>query len=233
MDALVEINGMATAFVAGLITSVHCVAMCGPLACLLLPRRDSSASYLQVTAVYHSCRILSYGLVGALAGGLGLLTAAWVSQYQVSLLRFFPWALVLFFVLMATRLDKRLPKPRWLSLWTIRAANRCQKLPALGGGAAVGLLTPLLPCGPLYFVFALALMTQSPVRGAEFLVAFGLGTLPLLWVAQAQLGVLQRKLSPQMMDYIQRGIATVAAIAIGYRLYVAETGEGGFFCSLM
>ena len=43
----------------------------------------------------------------------------------------------------------------------------------------------MLPCGPLYAVFALALMTQSPARGGEFLLLSGLGTLPLLWIVQA------------------------------------------------
>ena len=94
----------------------------------------------------------------------------------------------------------------------------------------MGLLTPLLPCAPLYAVFGLALMTQSPVRGAEFLLAFGLGTLPLLWITQAAFNRWQSRFSPKTVSRAQRLLALIVAVVLGWRLYAFETGEQGLFC---
>ena len=62
-------NG-TTALVAGLITSVHCVAMCGPLSCAFTPARAEDASPQLVLTCYHLAKLFAYGLVGALAGAL-------------------------------------------------------------------------------------------------------------------------------------------------------------------
>lgn len=174
--------------------------------------------------------MVSYTVCGALAGGLGLLALGWVDIYQQSLSRFLPWVLVLFFLLVAFRADRYFPKPAFLAPWLGRAQRRAQALPRPMAGLCVGLLTPLLPCGPLYAVFGLALMTQSPLRGAEFLLLFGLGTLPLLWAVQAAFSKWQGLISPVTISWIQRGLALVVAIILGLRLYLFETGQGGLFC---
>ena len=73
-------------------------------------------------------------------------------------------------------------------------------------------------------------MTQSPLRGAEFLLLFGLGTLPLLWVVQSAFSRWQGLISPVAISRIQRGLALAVAIILGLRLYFFETGQGGLFC---
>jgi len=224
------ITGPGPAFIAGLVTSLHCAGMCGPLACYLAPRPGSSTSFTTVTSLYQVGRMVSYTVCGALAGGLGLLALGWVDIYQQSLSRFLPWVLVLFFLLVAFRADRYFPKPAFLAPWLGRAQRRAQALPRPMAGLCVGLLTPLLPCGPLYAVFGLALMTQSPLRGAEFLLLFGLGTLPLLWAVQAAFSKWQGLISPVTISWIQRGLALVVAIILGLRLYLFETGQGGLFC---
>ena len=104
--------------------------------------------------------------------------------------------------------------------------------PRVGGGI-VGAVTPLLPCDPLYMVFALALMTQSPVRGAEFLLAFGLGTLHPLWLLQQQYVHWSARLTPKVVGRIRRGVALLAVLVLGARLLVFEfTNEAGLFCDL-
>jgi len=82
----------------------------------------------------------------------------------------------------------------------------------------MGGLTPLLPCGPLYFLIALSAMTGSALRGAEFMLAFGIGTVPLLWLAQSQFGWIRRHLSPLALARFQTGLAVVAALIISWRL---------------
>lgn len=230
MDSIQAISGPVTAFVAGLVTSLHCALMCGPLACYLAPKKDEPVTFVQAAAVYHGCRVISYTLIGALAGALGLLAFSWVDSYNMSPARFLPWALVLFFLSIAIRLDRWIPQSRWAATRLFKIRNQVQRLPRLSASAVTGTLTPLLPCAPLYAVFGLALMTQSPVQGAEFLFAFGAGTVALLALAQSQWIRLQGRFTPTQISWAQRGLAFVVALVIAWRLYLFETGEGGFFC---
>ncbi|MEX0326060.1 MAG: sulfite exporter TauE/SafE family protein [Puniceicoccaceae bacterium] len=224
------ITGPWPAFVAGLVTSLHCAGMCGPLACYLAPQPGSGTSFTTVTSLYQAGRLLSYTLIGILAGGLGMVALGWVDIYQHSLSRFLPWVLVVFFLLVALRADKYFPKPAFLTAALGRWQRKAHKLPRPAAGLTIGLLTPLLPCGPLYAVFGLALMTQSPARGGEFLLLFGLGTLPLLWIVQAAFNRWQSAITPVAISRIQRGLALAVAIILGIRLYLFETGQHGLFC---
>jgi len=104
---LAGINSPAAALVAGLVTSLHCAGMCGPLACGLMPVRGERADASTVASVYHLARLAGYGVLGALAGGLGHAPLAWVNG---SALRWLPWLMVLFFVALGLRLDRHLPK---------------------------------------------------------------------------------------------------------------------------
>jgi sulfite exporter TauE/SafE len=214
---LAGINSPATAFVAGLITSLHCAGMCGPLACALMPVRGSGTrdDPQTVSTVYHLARLTGYSLLGAIAGGLGRAPLTWISH---SALRWLPWALVLFFIALALRWDRFLPKIAALGKFTWKLQGWMRGRSRVEAAAAMGLATPLLPCGPLYFLVALALMSGSAVRGVEFMLAFGLGTVPLLWLAQTQFNWVRQRLSPLWLGRLRIALALATAAVIGWRL---------------
>lgn len=209
------IDSPTAAFVAGLVTSLHCAGMCGPLACSLMPVRGDAADAQTVSTTYHLTRLASYAALGALAGGLGELPLSFVSA---SFLRWFPWLLVLFFIALAFRLDRYVPKPAALSRLSFRLTARLRMRSRVHAAAALGLATPLLPCGPLYVLIALALVSGSALRGIEFMLAFGLGTVPLLWLAQSQFHWVRRKLSPLWLNRTRIVLALVTAALLGWRL---------------
>jgi sulfite exporter TauE/SafE len=68
-------------------------------------------------------------------------------------------------------------------------------------------------------MFGIALLSSNAARGAEFGLAFGLGTVPLLWLAQHQFHRLRLKLSPLTMSRLQRGLAFVTALIMAWRLH--------------
>lgn len=212
---LTAINSPAMAFAAGLITSLHCAGMCGPLACSLMPGRGDRSDAQTVSTVYHLFRLTSYGLLGSLAGGLGRLPLTWISQ---SALRWLPWVGVIFFVALALRWDRYLPKIPALGRFTLRLQGWLRGRSRTVAAASLGFATPLLPCGPLYFLVTLALLSGSAVRGAGFMLAFGLGTVPLLWLAQSQFHWVRHKLSPLWFDRLRIGFALITAVVIGWRL---------------
>jgi len=228
---LAGINGPAAAFLAGLVTSLHCAGMCGPLACALMPAGRDRADPQTVGAVYHLSRLAGYGLLGTLAGGVGRWPLALLSE---SALRYLPWLLVVFFVAVAVRFDQRLPKWPLLGrayLWLstqLRGHSRVQ------AAAALGFATPILPCGPLYFLLGLAMLAGSALHGAEILLAFGLGTVPLLWVAQTNFHWLRLKLGPRWLGRLQTTLALAAALILSWRLRATLGFDGpgatGFVC---
>lgn len=233
---LAGITGPGTALVAGLITSLHCAGMCGPLACALLPAARDEADPQTVSTVYHVSRLAGYGALGALAGGVGRLPLTLLGE---DALRYLPWLLVLFFIAVAVRFDQRLPK---LPLLGRAYAWIAAHLRGAGGpgrsrvraAAALGFATPLLPCGPLYFLISLALLSGSALRGAETLLAFGLGTVPLLWFAQANYHWLRLKLGPVWLARAQTALALTVAAVLVWRLRgtlgFAGPGVNNFVC---
>ncbi|OAM87829.1 sulfite exporter TauE/SafE family protein [Termitidicoccus mucosus] len=211
---LASVSTPAAAFVAGLVTSLHCAGMCGPLACWLTPTRPGEDA-MSVTLMYQATRLASYTLLGAVAGLAGMMPLAWMNT---SALRFLPWVLVLFFVAVALRLDRFLPRIPALARLALRVQAGQGKRSRLSAAAVLGSATPLLPCGPLYFLVTIAALSGSAARGMEFMLAFGCGTLPLLWLAQANFGWLRRRVSPVWISRAQTTLALAAAVIIAWRL---------------
>ncbi len=212
---LAGITGPGTALFAGLVTSLHCVGMCGPLACALMPARADEGDPHTLSTVYHLSRLTGYGLLGALAGGIGRLPLSLVGD---GALRYLPWLLVLFFVAVAVRFDRRLPRLPLLGRAYGFVAARLRSRSRFSAAVALGFATPLLPCGPLYFLLSLALLSGSALHGAETLLAFGLGTVPLLWLAQANYHLVRVRLGPVWLERTRTVLALAAAAVLVWRL---------------
>jgi len=213
MDAIHTTVG---ALVAGLVTSVHCVGMCGPIACGLSAMPASESERLLAATSYHGSRLTSYAVVGAICGAIGRQPLQWVFHSPAVIL---PWILAGLFLMFAFGLEKRLPRPVALLKFASRWRFKTARLTPVRSGLALGFLTPLLPCGPLYLLLGASLLSGSGWRGAEFAFAFGLGTVPLLWLAQTQLHRMKRRFSPKAMVRVQRGLALAAAMVMMWRLH--------------
>ena len=177
---------------------------------------------------YHMARILSYVLVGILAGSLSL---GFVQAFQWDITRFFPWVLVVMLLLFALGFDKlfnnkRLASPKFIA----RMMLKSRKMPGEVSTFAMGLLTPLLPCAPLYMVLWVALVSGSPFFGAQIMLGFSLGTIPLLWLAQSQYLRNREKWSGKTIQWVQRSVAVAAAIIIAARMIYVGTPLEGAAC---
>ncbi len=229
MSTLPEVSGLTGAFVAGLVTSLHCVGMCGPLACGLglLGGRQGDGAALQASVGYQGARMLAYTTLGAIAGAVGYIPSVLSGH---SLVSYLPWFMVVVLVVIGFGWEKRIPRIPAFSGILTRWRLRFHQAPPWKKGVALGVATPLLPCGPLYAMVGIGLLSGSAVRGAELMLAFGLGTLPLLWVAQTQTSWWGRRLNPTHLSILQRGVALLTAAVIAWRLRdtlpFVETGGG-------
>lgn len=206
----------AAALVAGLATSLHCAGMCGPIACGLGTLAKNEGERLTAASLYHGSRLVSYGIIGAVCGALGQQPLKWFFDSPAVLL---PWVMVAVLLATALGLDKKVPRPLVFQRITARMRMKSMKLPAYGSSSAMGLLTPFLPCGPLYLVFGASLLAGSAAKGAEFTLAFGLGTVPLLWLTQQQFHRIRGLLTPLAMGRLRRGLAFVTALMLAWRLH--------------
>jgi hypothetical protein len=211
-DSATTVTG---SFVFGLATSLHCIGMCGPLACVAA-QSGAGCVKLQNALHYQLARIASYTLLGAAAGGLGWLLRPQIARLtELSPLTGIGLAVAILLLLFG------LP-------YVLR--SRPQKLLSRIAPGWIGLATPLIPCGPLYFIIGIAALTGSAVRGATLMLVFGLGTLPLLWLAQHQWGRLQALLGARRAQLIQRGVLALATLLVLWRLLPSEIIAGPPCC---
>jgi sulfite exporter TauE/SafE len=228
MDYSQILTSPLAAFSAGVVTSLHCSGMCGPLTCALFGSNakqqegeGSGAKPWLVGGVYHFSRLISYSLIGGILATVGRTAAN--ALFTSAPGRLLPWAFALVFLLMAFGLDRHIPKARFISGLLFRL--KLKSMPRLRMGAVFGLLTPFLPCGPLYAVFAVCLFADSFLDGARIMAGFALGTMPLYWLLQTQYFRLQRKFSPGTLRWARQGLALVSAVLVGWRA-IANDGAG-------
>jgi hypothetical protein len=203
------------AFVAGIVASLHCAGMCAPLSCALF--RTCSGRKLMS---YHIARAASYAALGALLGQMGNAAAPLFSSRPAQTV---PLALVVLFLAMAFGFDRNIPQPaflrRLIGLLHVHSGDR----PA--GAALLGMVTPLIPCGPLYLMLGVSLITGSWMRGATMMLCFALGTMPVYLLAQWQWFHLSARLSPGMLRTTQKCLACASAALVTWRA-LANGGLG-------
>ncbi len=181
---------MVAMLLMGLLGTAHCIGMCGPLVAIL----PAGTGAWRVHLAYNLGRITMYTALGALLGllGGGLRAAgagddslAWVARIQImiSLL-----AASMLLVLGLARIGL-IREPSWMAVATpgkipgfrrvhTAALNRRR----VGATYLFGVFMGLLPCGLSYAAFARAAAAQSMAEGASLVAAFGLGTLPGLFL---------------------------------------------------
>lgn len=206
------------AFVAGLVTSVHCTGMCGPLTCAAFGR--SRTVWTPLT--YQLARLVSYSLAGGALGLAGQHAAALFSSTPARLL---PWAFAALFLSFAFGLEKWIPQPKALPRLLFRFRLATMKPGAIA--TVLGFATPLLPCGPLYLVLGMALLSGSFASGALLMASFAMGTIPLLLLLQTQFARLP--FSATSIQRTRQGLAFISAVLLIWR---AVAGSGGLAISM-
>lgn len=199
-------------FVAALAGSVHCAAMCGPLASLAMGPRGRLPAGLG----YAGGRLVAYVTLGALAGGLGagvdlvgeLLSFARLAMIAagVTLLAWGSWSLARALGWVTRTPGAGATRPMLHAIRRRRPAWR---------GALVGVFTAALPCGWLYAFVAVAAGTGAPLTGAAVMAIFWLGSTPATLGGGAVLRILGRlvgRRAPVMVAVLQIAIGALVLI---------------------
>lgn len=222
-------------FLGALVSGWHCALMCGGIAVAIEnPARVVSRKRLMLEQlVMHLGRIATYTLLGGLAGLIG--ARLWQQDWlPIQRLMFAVAACLLLLQAYLLSRGRNLKQARWEVWLSARTAKLWQKLSqklvesgrtgsltySWRGRLAAGAVWGLVPCGLIYSVLPLALLSGSGWAGAALMLAFGLGTLPNLLLIS---GFSARLAEMGHRPWARYAAASLMAATGGYGLYLAAT----------
>jgi sulfite exporter TauE/SafE/copper chaperone CopZ/plastocyanin domain-containing protein len=203
--------------VIGLLTSVHCIAMCGGinLSQTLRGKREegkgSTYSLLLPSLLYNGGRLVSYTAVGVIVGALGsVITLSGHFQGMIQLVA------GIFMVIMGINMLGLFPAMRrFIPQMPKIFAKKIDEQKTGRGPLVVGFLNGFMPCGPLQAMQIFALSTGSPVRGGISMFLFCFGTIPLMFALGAASSALSGAKGQAFSRRIMRaGAMLVAALGL-------------------
>jgi sulfite exporter TauE/SafE/copper chaperone CopZ len=218
--------GYGMLFLIGILTSVHCVAMCGGI-CLsqCVPKkednsiRQSKFSAIRPSLLYNLGRVISYTIIGAIVGAIGsvvsfsgpmkgivqILAGVFMVIMGLNMLNIFPWL---------RRFNPRMPKIFAKKIYAQKRSN---------SPLYIGILNGLMPCGPLQAMQLYALSTGSPIKGAIAMFLFSVGTVPLMFIFGALSSAISKKFTGKMMT-----ASAVLVVVLGVFMFNNGVGLSGF-----
>ena len=207
----------------GLVSSLHCMQMCGPLVLTYSVALKQSASsgatsryrLLASHLAYNAGRILTYSALGAIAGLAGgtlglvghLAGASGVAATVAGALMILAGLVML----------NVIPVSTLLGADTLRIASRLLRplgsllsSPGIANRFVLGLALGFLPCGLVYAALLKAVAAATALQGALSMFAFGLGTASSLLL----LGIFSSILSPKLNRWGSQ-LAAVSVMLLG------------------
>lgn len=216
--------GYGMLFIIGLLTSIHCVAMCGGITLSQCVPKDSGGAPLNKLAtvrpslLYNLGRVISYTVIGGIIGALGsvvsfsgtmkgivqILAGVFMVIMGINMLNIFPWL---------RKFNPRMPKIFAKKIYAQKRSN---------SPLYIGLLNGLMPCGPLQAMQLYALSTGSPVKGAVSMFLFSIGTVPLMFAFGALSSFLNKKFAGKMMT-----ASAVLVVVLGVFMFSSGASLSG------
>jgi sulfite exporter TauE/SafE len=171
---------LLTAFFFGLISSFHCIGMCGPIAMMLPVDRNNQAKKTSQIITYHLGRLSAYAAIGLVFGLLG--KGLFLAGMQQKLSIFIGVAMIAIILIPEKVFAKyNFSKPVFQLISKIKSTlGRQFKNKSYKSLFTIGLLNGFLPCGMVYVALFGAIAMQSETLGVLYMVLFGLGTVPIM-----------------------------------------------------
>ena len=198
------------AILLGLLGSLHCAAMCGPLQLALPVLPGGPGRIVAGRLLYQLGRIATYCLLGLDAGlaGKSLLLAGLQRWISISL-----GVVILAGFFLSRRVALSAPVVRAVA--RLKAAMGSQlRQRSLRSLALLGALNGLLPCGLVYVAMAGAVARDTLPAAVLFMAAFGLGTTPTMLAISLTGRLLPLSLRVKLRSAIPVGVCLLAGLLI-------------------
>ena len=210
-----------TAFFFGLISSFHCIGMCGPIAMMLPVDRNNPTKKVTQIITYHIGRLTAYGTIGLVFGLVG--KGFFMAGIQQNLSIFIGIAMIAVILIPEKIFAKyNFSKPVFVLISKIKTTLGSQfKKKSYQSLFTIGLLNGFLPCGMVYVALFGAIAMQNAGFGVLYMVLFGLGTVPMM----SSVIYINSYLTIPIRNKIQKVIPYVAVI-IGVLFILRGLGLG-------
>ena len=210
--------GYGALFVIGLITSVHCIAMCGGINLSQTLSRKKNESMFCNSLEYNMGRVISYTVIGGVLGAIGAFAGIGDSLQPSAcfqgMLKLFAGIIM---VVMGVNMLGIFPGLRKLKL---RIPNFGRNIITRPAGKTrtpfiIGLCNGFMPCGPLQSMQIVALASGSPLTGAASMFCFSLGTVPLMLGFGSAVSMLGKKFTRQVLK-----VGAILVVVMGLSMMV-------------
>ncbi|WP_291275157.1 sulfite exporter TauE/SafE family protein [Flavobacterium sp.] len=208
-----------SALIFGLISSLHCVGMCGPIAMMIpLDRNNPSKKVIQIMA-YQIGRLSAYAVLGLVFGLLG--RGFFMAGLQQQLSIFVGVMMILLAVVPENKLAQyNFSKPVYHLISKVKQQLGKQlKNKSLKSLYLIGLFNGFLPCGMVYAALFGAIAMNNLSLSIAYMALFGLGTIPLMVTVQHLVQFSQLKFKSQIQKMIP-----VIMVVIGILFIVRGLG---------
>lgn len=197
----------------GLVSSFHCVGMCGPLALALPVHHLKKGQAAFAVLLYNLGRVITYAALGGIFGwlGRGIYLAGFQQWFSISM------GMVILLLTLLYYFLNRSFSPAWLRRFhgsIQHLMGRLLRSPRLHHYLLLGMANGLLPCGLVYLAIAGSLSTTSLGQSMVFMTAFGTGTLPAMLILSFFGVHLKLSLRQQMRKAVPFIIAGMAVLLI-------------------
>lgn len=185
----------AILFVVGILTSLHCVGMCGGimLSQTLTINSGNKFQSIKPSLLYNLGRVVSYTILGGIVGALGSVFS--LSIMAKSALQIFAGV---FMIIMGLNMSGfKLFRKFNITL----PFSFCKSKKKSSSPFVVGLLNGFMPCGPLQTMQLFALGTGSALKGALSMFAFSIGTVPLMLAFGVLSGLLSKGYTKKILKF--------------------------------
>ncbi|WP_417860282.1 sulfite exporter TauE/SafE family protein [Winogradskyella sediminis] len=212
---------LISALILGLLGSLHCVGMCGPIAFMLPVDRSNSFRKVGQIGIYHFGRLLAYSIIGLVFGLVGKSFSLFGIQQQLSIII---GILMIVIVLLPQNVIGKynLTKPLYKAISKVKSSlGKALKKKTADTFLTIGFLNGFLPCGLVYMAVFGSIATGSLLDGSLYMVLFGLGTIPLMTTAI----YLGKFLNSTIKQRIQKAIP-VFVVVIGLLFILRGLGLG-------
>tara|TARA_R110002074_G_scaffold167299_3_gene328383 strand:- start:61832 stop:62536 length:705 start_codon:yes stop_codon:yes gene_type:complete len=172
-----------SAVILGLMGSLHCVGMCGPIAFMLPVDQTNNYKKFGQIFIYHFGRLMAYGIIGLVFGFLGKGLSIFGAQQKLSIAI---GVLMILVVLIPYKTFNKynLSKPIYKVISKVKnKLGKELKKKSPDTFLTIGFLNGFLPCGLVYMALFGAIAMGNALQGGLYMMLFGLGTVPLMTTA--------------------------------------------------